>query len=95
MGAIEARRLHDQAEEAARIAAVRAGAGVSPASRPIVEEVTSAFAETADEAMLAVNRRWPGLWRAVIDSARADGVRPGVRFVALLEAGLRAEGAGE
>jgi hypothetical protein len=91
--AIEERRARDAAAEAERLAEVRAAGLCSPASRAVVEAVTSAFAETAAEAMAAVDRRWPELWARVLASARAEGVRPGVRFVELLAAGL--DGVGE
>lgn len=83
------RRQQDQAEMGLRLAAVRSGA-VAPASVAMVEEVTTMFAESAADAMLAVNRRWPGLWVRLIDSARAEGIRPGVRFAEVVEAGLAA-----
>jgi len=65
--------------------------------RPTVEAIQSALAETPEEAMAAVRRRHPDLWRRAVALGRALGVTPASAFYDALDRGLsaiEAEGAG-
>lgn len=62
----------------------------APAST--AEAVATALVEDLDDAMLAAKRAWPDQWWRIVTRARAQGVRPGVVFGEIVEAGLNAGG---
>ncbi|MES2987646.1 MAG: DNA-binding domain-containing protein [Pseudomonadota bacterium] len=85
----------DVAEEARGRVTSRAVAGrIGLTSNDLVltpaEEVTVGLAETVQDAMVAISRRWPGTLQRLIETARRYEARPGLFLAQAVEAGLDA-----
>lgn len=58
----------------------------------IAEAVATAMVEDLEDALLAAKRAWPDQWWRIIARARSRGVRVGVVFGEIVEAGLNVAG---
>ncbi|WP_430636390.1 hypothetical protein [Sphingomonas hankookensis] len=58
---------------------------------PVVEQIAKAALATPSDLIRHVSARWPEVWAAVIERARADGAAPGAALVAAIERGLGLE----
>ena len=75
--------------KASRMISGLAGAKLALLSDPTpAEMVTTALAETVDDAAKAMARRWPRTWAQVLVAARVADERPGQTLIRLLELGL-------
>lgn len=75
--------------KASRMISGLAGAKLALLSDPTpAEMVTTALAETVDDAAKAMARRWPRTWAKVLVAARVADERPGQTLIRLLELGL-------
>ncbi|RSV44398.1 hypothetical protein CA234_03000 [Sphingomonas sp. ABOLE] len=78
-----------QRRKASRMISGLAGAKLALLSDPTpAEVVTTALAETVDDAAKAMARRWPRTWARVLVAARVADERPGQTLIRLLEIGL-------
>lgn len=57
----------------------------------VTEQLATALVEDLDDALATAKRAWPDQWWRIVSRARARGVRPGVLFGEIVEAGLNVE----
>lgn len=84
-GGVRAGTCFERPEPAPPIAPPAASAA------PIVEQIAGAALATPSDLVRHVTRRWPEVWAAVVERARADGLVPGAALVAAIERGLALE----
>lgn len=76
--------------QAARAVGHRGGPKLSAGA--VAAALQADLIDTPQDAMRAVARRWPALWRRIVDDARDAGALPGAYFFDVVERGLDAMG---
>ena len=76
------------AAAAARATARRAAERDEAPAMSISAALQAGMLDTPQDAMAVVRRRWPALWRGILDGAKGAGEMPGAYFARMLERGL-------